>query len=206
MSRLERLLSSGAADPSFYQGAGPSGSVYHLAQGIDGSLWVGGNFFNYDGVSCRPVVNIAGGNSPYDLWVAGKFTSAQILSGVTDPTDDPDHDGIKNIAELALGSSPTVVNSTQQFGALAGSTGLVTSGAAQYLQTTFARGSSSSGVWLTAQFSSDLHNWQPSDPVPGNNSVYAVMEDSPSRFTVRDKTAAAAAPARFVRFSVSKPE
>jgi hypothetical protein len=43
--------------------------------------------------------------------------------------------------------------------------------------------------------------------LPGTNATYDILEDSATRFTVRDKTPAnAATPKRFVRFVVRKPE
>ena len=205
-SRLERLLASGGVDPLFFKGSGPSSNIFSLAGGDAGAIWVGGNFFNYGGTSVRPVVKIAGGVSAYDLWVAGNFTASQIASGDSHPAADPDGDGINNLAEMALGTSPVVFDSNNPFAPQAGSSGLVTSGLADYFQATFARSGSNPGVWLTAQFSSDLGSWQPADPVPGPNAIYDIVEDSPTRFTVRDKTPAGdGTKTRFMRFLVQQP-
>lgn len=204
---VERLLASGAVDTSFQQGTGAGGSVYTLAKSNDGSLWLGGNFFSYDGVSSRPVVKIAGGVSAYDAWVAQKFTAAQITSGITDPSDDSDNDGIRNIAEMALGTSPTAFNSNNPFASKSGSTSLVTSGPSKYLQSTIARSAQAPGVWLCAQFGADLVSWQPVNPIPGTNATYDILEDSTTAFTIRDKTPVSAAmPKRFLRFAVRKPD
>ena len=204
VSRLERVLSNGAVDPTFQQGTGPGGDLYALAQGADGALWIGGNCYTYDAVSVWPVVKVAGGVSSYDSWVSLNFTAAQIGSGLADSGDDLDNDGIINIAEMALGSSPTAFNSTNSFAPLAGSTGLFTSGPSTYLQSTFARSAANPGVWLTAQFTSNLASWLPADPLPGANATYDILEDTANRFTVRDKTPAT--PKRFMRFVVRKPE
>lgn len=207
VSGLERLLANGTVDANFQQGTGPNGSIYALAQDSDSALWVGGNFYSYNGVSNWPVVKVAGGVSAYDAWVSRNFTAAQITAGIADPTADSDNDGVTNLAEMALGSSPTAFNTTNLFAPLVGGTGLVVSGPAVYLKSTFARSASNPGVWLTAQFSSTLGTWQPADPLPGANTTYDILEDSTSRFTVRDKTPAnAATPKRFVRFVVRKPE
>ena len=204
---FERLLASGAEDPTFRQGTGPSGSVYALAGDSDGALWLGGNFFAYDGVSVWPMVKLAGGVSAYDAWLTRTFTAAQISAGIADPGDDPDLDGIQNIAEMALATSPTAANPTNPFAALAGSTGLVTHGPAAYLKSTFTHSAANPGVWVTAQFSSGLGPWLPANPLPGANATYDILEDTATRFTVRDKTPAnGATPTRFVRFVVRKPE
>ena len=206
VSGLERLLTNGTVDSTFQQGTGPVGSLYSLAVDTGGAFWAGGNFYSYDGVSVWPVVKVTGGVSAYDSWVYLNFTAAQITAGIADPEDDSDGDGIRNIAEMALGSSPTAYNTIYPFAPLAGSTGLAVSGPASYLQSTFARSSANPGVWLSAQFSSDLGTWLPVNPLPGTNSTYDIIEDSSTRFTIRDKTPASAAPQkRFVRFVAKKP-
>ena len=203
---LERLLANGSVDSTFQQGTGPSGTLYSLAADTGGAFWAGGNFFNYDGVSVWPVVKVAGGVSAYDSWVFLNFTAAQITAGIADPEDDSDGDGIPNIAEMALGTLPTTYNTNKLFAPLVGSTSLVTNGAASYFQSTFARSSANPGVWLSAQFSSNLGTWLPANPLPGTNSTYDVIEDSTTRFTVRDKTSANTSnPKRFLRFVARKP-
>jgi uncharacterized delta-60 repeat protein len=205
VSGVERLLSNGTVDATFRQGSGPAGSIYSLASASDGALWIGGNFYSYDGTSVWPVVKVAGGVSAYETWLSSYFTDAQILAGLTDASDDPDGDGISNLGEMALGTSPTVANTTTLFAPLAGSAVLASEGPSQYLKATFARSSLNPGVWLAAQFSSNLMSWLPATPLPGTNTVYDVIEDSSTRFTVRDKTAAGTTP-RFIRFSVRLPD
>ncbi len=206
VSGLERLLTNGTVDNTFQQGTGPGGTLYSIAADTGGAFWVGGNFFSYDGASVWPVVKVAGGVSAYDAWVSLNFTAAQITAGIADPEDDSDGDGIKNIAEMALGTSPTTFNTNKLFTSLAGSTSLVTSGPASYFQSTFARSSANPGVWLSAQFSTNLTTWLPANPLPGTNSTYDIIEDSTTRFTVRDKTPANTVnPKRFLRFVAKKP-
>ncbi len=206
-NRLTSLLPTGATNPGFSVGTGPGGFLASIAADTDGSFWVGGNFYNYNGVSCWPIVKVSGGLSGYDIWLAAQnFTPAQIAAGDTAADADPDADGISNIAEMALGSSPTVTNTSQLFAALADSTGLVTNGPGQFLQATFPRTVANPGVWLTAQFSSDLTSWSPSNPLPGTNATYDIVTDTNSSFTIRDKTPSSSAPARFLRFVAKKPE
>lgn len=205
-SGLVRLLTNGTVDSTFQQGTGSSGILYSIAADTGGAFWVGGNFFSYDGASVWPLVKVAGGVSAYDTWVSLNFTAAQITAGIADPEDDSDGDGIKNIAEMALGTSPTTFNTNTLFAPLAGSTSLVTSGPASYFQSTFARSSANPGVWLSAQFSSNLATWLPANPLPGTNFTYDIIEDSTTRFTVRDKTPANSVnPKRFLRFVAKKP-
>jgi uncharacterized delta-60 repeat protein len=205
-NRLIKLNANGAVDNTFQPGTGPGGTLYTLTRGPDGAVWLGGNFFTYNGTSVWPVVKIAGGSTPYQLWAAGQFTSTQINAGTTDPTDDPDNDGINNLAEMAMGSSP-IIAGPNSFSTLAGSNQLVNSSSNQYLQASFARSAAQSGAWIAAQFSNDLDTWSPANPLPSNNLIYDIIEQSPTRFTVRDKTPVNnALPRRFVRFVVLLPQ
>lgn len=205
-NRLAKLKSNGTLDTGFQQGTGPSGGAYGLARGADGAVWVGGNFFQYNGTSVWPVVKIASGSTPYQLWAAGQFSTSHYLAGTTDPTDDPDNDGINNLAEMAMGSSP-VISGPNSFSALAGSTQFASGSGNQYLQASFSRSATNPGAWVAAQFSNDLGTWSPSSPMPGNNSVYDIIEQSSTRFTVRDKTPITPTlPNRFMRFVVVAPQ
>lgn len=205
-NRLIKLNANGTVDNSFQPGTGPGGTLYNITRGPDGAVWLGGNFYTYNGTSVWPLVKIAGGSTPYQLWAAGQFTSTQINAGTTDPNDDPDNDGITNIAEMAMGSSP-IIAGPNSFSALAGSTQLVNSSSNQYLQASFARSSAHPGAWVAAQFSNNLGTWLPANPLPGTSTVYDILEQSPTRFTVRDKTPITPAlPSRYMRFVVLPPQ
>ncbi len=204
---IERLDASGSADPNFQQGGGTGGSVYAIAEDAEGALWVGGNFFNYDGASCRPVIRIAGGVPPFDHWVAGHFTPAQIAGGESADTADPDGDGLVNLAEMAGGTDPNRFDANAWFGRTApGGIAEIEDGGSLYLQVAFEKSGSVPGVWYAAQFSSDLTTWTPANPEPGGNGVYDVMEDSADRFIVRDKTPMDGESRRFVRMVLLRPQ
>ena len=83
----------------------------------------GGNFFAYKGFSVNPVIRLAGGSAPYDIWTATQFTAAQIASGISDRDADPDNDNLSNEAEMALGTNPNLANDEPAFG-LGGNGGL----------------------------------------------------------------------------------
>lgn len=206
-SRLERLTNTGASDSTFIQGTGVGGSVYDLASGPDGSLWVGGNFFSYNGSSSRPVIRLAGGEDPYEVWKNNQFSAAQISAGDAAYDQDPDGDGIVNLAEMAMGTNPNVANSDPVFQtANNGGVTLHTDSGQRYLQLTLDKTALEKGAWFLAQFSSDLNSWSPASPTPAANSTYDVIENSATRFIIRDKTPISTTTPRFGRVMVKKPE
>ncbi|MDA3873650.1 MAG: hypothetical protein PF795_06790, partial [Kiritimatiellae bacterium] len=160
-NRVERLMSNGSVDTAFNQGAGAGNaswqSVSTVAADAGGQLWLGGNFFAYDGATSRPIVRIAGGVSPYELWAQEQFTPTQILAGDADPDADPDEDSIENLAELAMGLNPNLANPLDDF-AIDPVSGIeiISDGGNQYLQLTLEKNQSGDGVWFLAQFSDDL--------------------------------------------------
>lgn len=199
---LERLLPGGGTDPAFNQGTGPSGSVHALARDATGALWVGGNFFSFDGDSCSPIIKLSGGLNAYDAWADLVFSPAQVAAGQATATADADADGRPNIAELLLGSNP---NSPAGGSGFAPVPVRFTTGPAEYLQTTLDRAAGGNGLWVLAQFSDDLLTWTPTVPALGPNAVYDLIEDTATRFTIRDKTPVANSRRRFVRIIVTPP-
>ncbi|MGJ8697377.1 MAG: Calx-beta domain-containing protein [Verrucomicrobiaceae bacterium] len=206
VNRLERLTPSGASDLGFNQGSGPSGTVYALANGSDGSLWAGGNFFNYNGSSSRPVVKIAGGVSPYDLWAQSQFTSTQIAAGQAATDQDPDADGLVNLVEMALSTNPNLANSEPAFQVKGSGITLQQDNSQQYLQISLDRTALPKGAWFAAQFSSNLSTWSPASPTPGTSATYEIISDSVTNFTVRDNTPTTGATPRFARILVINPQ
>jgi len=203
---LVGLTSSGAVDTSFAGNGGPGGTVYVLADDGRGAVWVGGNFYSYAGESSRPIVKIAGGSSPYDIWASGRFTAAQFTSGVTDPEDDPDNDDITNEEEFALGTNPSVSNVEPAFG-LGGKGGIdiVESGGMRYLELTLDKTTLGEGAWFAAQFSGDLITWNPANPTIGATSAYTIIRNTDDELVVRDNIPTTSAERRFARFSVVTP-
>lgn len=205
-THLVRLDDDGSTDGSFDIGTGPAGSVLDLALTTSGHLYVGGNYFQFDGSSSRPISRLIAGIDPYLYWRNETFSLSQINSGSGSPTADPDGDGWSNAAERALGTdplSPDLRKTPAEYGGNEAVT-LHTEGDQSFLQATLAK-STSSAVWFTAQFSSDHQTWEPSPSHPGDTANYDVIEDSATRFTVRDKTPLGNG-SRFVRFGIRHPE
>jgi len=208
-----RIKENWTEDADFQSSGGPDvpdtngGSVYTLAYAPDGSLWLGGNLFSYNGSSSRPIVRLASGVSPYDFWAAENFTRAQIAAGDAAVNADPDGDQIVNLGEIALGTDPTLADASSVFGAgnLSGLS-LVEAAGNQYLQMTLDKSALSGGVWYCVQVSSDLTTWSPSPAVPGDQSAYAILEDSATRLVIRDNTPVSAGSPRFARIVFKSPE
>ena len=210
-SRLLRVDENLSVDSDFTASGAVTDSVqrslYALAHAPDGSLWVGGNFYSYNGSTSRPIVRLASGVSPYDFWVAEHFTSAQIVAGEAASNFDADGDGIVNLGELALGTDPNVADASSVFGAgnLSG-VSLAEDAGNQYLQMTLDKSALSGGVWYCVQVSSDLQTWSPNPAVPGDDSAFEILEDSLSRLIVRDRTPISAGSPRFARIVLKAPE
>ncbi len=206
VSAFTRLTSNGGIDPDFYS-IGTDGNIFDIQADPAGHLWVGGNFFSFNGETSRPIVKLAGGATPYDLWVQSKFTPAQILSGDAEPSADPDGDGIPNLMEFALGTDPTIPDEASTALAIDPSSGLeiVSVGSDQFLQLTIHKAISSPGVWSLAQFSGDLQTWTPQNPIPGSPE-FLIIETSEHRLVIRDQTPVTPENPRFGRGVLRTPE
>jgi uncharacterized delta-60 repeat protein len=200
---LTGLTPSGAVDPTWNPGGAPGAPVYTITQDAAGSLFVGGNFFSYAGASSQPLVRVAGGGGDaYDLWMSSRFSAAQISAGQAVPGADADGDGAINLLEMAVGTSPTSASSRP----LGNAVTTVSSGGQNHLQIEFTKGPDAAGLWIGAQFSNALQTWSPASPAPGSNATYTVIEDSATRFVVRDNTPVSASAKRFGRIAVKRPQ
>ena len=199
-TRFMRLGTTGSTD----SGVGPVGttasSTYAIAEGLEDTLFVAGNFFQYEGTSSRPVVKVASGISPYRKWQELHFTGTELLAGQGGDDGDADSDGLSNLAEYAFGTNPRVAQATATEFAVGGDgVGVVEILGERYLQVSIEKPAAVDGAWYAAQFGSGLASWLPASPGPQANDVYEVVEDSATRYTVRDKTPLSGAAKRFAR-------
>ena len=102
---------------------------------------------NYQG-SASGTLSITG--QPLSTWQSQQFTPAQISSGAAADDADPDGDGLKNLAEYALGTDPNQTTPT-----------LVGVRDASGLTLTFTRPKALPDVIYSAESSQDLVTWTP---------------------------------------------
>jgi regulation of enolase protein 1 (concanavalin A-like superfamily) len=101
-------------------------------------------------------------------------TFARDASGeTTDDQADPDHDGLPNLLEYALGSSPLNAPTGGAADKLhVGPPGILTQEGHTYLTLAFARAPDASGVKLTLQTTDDLNGtWKDFDPLLAANQI-----------------------------------
>lgn len=201
------LLPDGTLDPAVdFKGGVSTGAVRMTSSDREGNMLICGEFRSFGGTTVNNIVKISLGENPLQVWENISFTDSQKASGKTGPDDDFDGDGILNITEMALGTSPTSKDSADVFMA---STKMFPAGddtESGYLQATMHRSAANVGVWLVAEFSSDLKNWEPATPVPSSNPVYELIQSTSDGVSVRSKTSSSVATIRFVRFRAVLPE
>lgn len=87
---------------------------------------------------------------PINSWLRANFTPAeQASAAVSGDAADPDHDGLPNLLEYALGLSPKVADASPLAPVLANG----------FLQLSFPQSKSAADVALAVEWSSDLRNW-----------------------------------------------
>jgi fibronectin-binding autotransporter adhesin len=120
---------------------------------------------------------------PFANWATQHgLTGADALA-----TADPDFDGLQNLIEYAVGTSPSSSTSTPW---------MITT-ASGYLTLSIIKSTAASGVTWSAQSSGDLVTWQSSDTTTLTNDA--------STFSARDNFPVATQPRRFLRLKVTTP-
>ncbi|MES2658953.1 MAG: SGNH/GDSL hydrolase family protein [Verrucomicrobiota bacterium] len=118
------------------------------------------------------------------------WTASHGLAGaVAAAGADPDHDGLPNLVEYALGSAPTQASDANH-----PVVGMSNDG--DFLQLSVPRNSTATGLTLVVEISSDLLQWESGS----GNTV--VVTDSPNSLVVRDAAPTNSISARFMRLRV----
>ena len=105
---IERYLADGADDTTFFTGTGFNGTVYAIAIGDTGRIWIGGQFSSYDGT---PATNLAILNGdpvveePDPLLTF--LEDAGIPEGQREAGMDFEKDGLPNVIEFLYNLDPT---------------------------------------------------------------------------------------------------
>jgi hypothetical protein len=124
-------------------------------------------------------------STPFETWLDGY----SLTGGDRAPNADPDHDGVENLLEYAVGGNPTVADP----GKLPRAT---VSGAD--MEVTFQRPDQVSGVTLRFEASTDLVSWPDQFTIGSSPEVSVIPNDSaPDTITLSLSTTAQ--PIRFVR-------
>lgn len=187
--RIWRLLPSGGgqfvsanlndgSSPSLTPGAGTF--FYNLASfGEDaaGEIYI----VSYGGTIYRLEPS-----DPFLKWRRDQLTVAQLAGDTADPyRGDPDQDGLSNLMEYALGSSPGIRN--------AGPTARVES---NYLTMTVTKNSQANNVIHTVQVSTNMVDWS-----SGAGST-VILENTSTNLKVRDAAPHGTFSRRFIRLMV----
>ena len=150
--------------------------------------------FSYTFPSYSMTVLIVKGQ--YEAWRELKFTSAELANdNISGDMADPDHDGIPNLMEYALGMLP---KSPSPAGLPV--SGKQSIGGKTYRTITFTDIRALTDITYTVQVSSDMHTWN-------SGPAYCVRIDdvSTDQAVYRDLTAIQDAPHRFIRLMVTRP-
>ncbi|MGJ8655888.1 MAG: hypothetical protein ACSHX6_05495 [Akkermansiaceae bacterium] len=133
--------------------------------------------------------------SPLMNWRQDNFSSSAD-SGDAANSADPDHDGLNNLTEYALGTDPTSAADPDGSSATPKAS-IVTDNGIDYLQITVTRTSIKSNITYTIQLSPDLEsgNW---------TEATDILENSTTTLRVRDNLPVSDHARRFIRLKVTE--
>lgn len=126
-------------------------------------------------------------------WRTANFTSGELAdNSVSGPNADPDHDGLVNLLEFALGGLPKDGGSKPL-----PVTSYETDGSERYLTLAIAKPNGLSGFNYVIKVSSDLKNWS------AGSAYTTMLADDATTLKVRDNTPTGSGASRFIRLEVT---
>lgn len=147
-------------------------------------------------------VNVSANQNVYADWINSAYPNVTDQN-IIGPQADPDHDGVSNLFEFALGMDPAKSDAASWTNGQAGLPvqSWLTAGGADYLSLQVRRPIGRNGVTYLVKVSSDLVNWadavQAGTPTPKGDGSETVI--------FRDTTPRNQAPKRFIRLKVTQP-
>lgn len=125
-------------------------------------------------------------DKPFDAWRFANFSTAELSdSSISGETADPDHDGIPNLIEYALGLNPKSFDHLPVTLANLGG----------YLAITSPKSPAATDITWNAETSGDLKSWTPA----------VITTNTATTFEARDTVLKSASPKRFIRLKIIRP-
>ena len=128
--------------------------------------------------------------TPYQQWQSDSFGDSANDDSIAGNTADPDHDGVPNLIEYAVGSNPLMSGLFQPF--------IIDSGSG-YLTITVSKNPSAVDLTMTAEISGDL-----TDPSSWSSDRTVILQNDEAIFKARDSVPLTDARTRFIRLKVSR--
>ena len=140
-------------------------------------------------------LTFTGFTSPYELWQSQQFAGT---SGITDPnaamTQDPDHDGMNNLMEYALGTNP---NSATQNPITVDNENISSQ---NYLRLSATKNPAATDMQFIVEATSTL-----GDPQSWSSAGLVTEVNTSTQLVVRDSVPVTSGTQRFMRVRVVKP-
>ncbi|MEI9961387.1 MAG: delta-60 repeat domain-containing protein [Limisphaerales bacterium] len=202
VGKYMRLLPDGTFDPTFYSEAPANNGFTHMVYDTRGYLHMmrnsssgafQGQSFGFGPYRVFAGTNAATATATFDSWK----TQFSFPSGQSDPEDDADGDGLKNVFEYYFASNPTNAASGAQPTATS-----VDVGGQDYPAITFIRSKSATGVTLIPQVSSNV---QFSNSLGSTIASVVDLGNGTERVTIRSNVSMASQTAQFLRIQLSVP-
>jgi hypothetical protein len=137
-------------------------------------------------------LNFSFAGTPFEQWRTAQFANG-ISNPDSAPTADPDHDGLTNLVEYALGTNPGIGNDTGLASTITNTSGT------KYFQLTVPKNPAATDVTTSIQLSTSL------DAGSWSTSGLVVLENTSTTLTVRTSQPVDSAPRQFLRVLVTAP-